>query len=76
VCKKEEGRTLSSKKKDWLGKENAHAKVKGSGRTNASGPLAVAPDRAAEVKDGFAAAELPVWQVGEVIKGRGVQVTP
>jgi len=38
--------------------------------------LAVAPDRAAEVKDGFAAAELPVWQIGQVVKGQGVQVTP
>ncbi len=38
--------------------------------------LVVAPEKAAEVKDGFAAAELPVWQVGDVVEGRGVQVTP
>jgi len=38
--------------------------------------LAVGRDKAAEVEAGFAAAELPVWQVGEVVKGKGVQVVP
>ena len=37
--------------------------------------LAVAPEKAAQVEADFAAAELPVWQVGAVVKGRGVQVT-
>ncbi len=36
--------------------------------------LAVAPGKAAEVEAAFAAAELPVWRVGEVIKGQGVEV--
>jgi selenide,water dikinase len=36
--------------------------------------LAVGRDKAAEVEAGFAAAALPVWQVGEVVKGKGVQV--
>ena len=38
--------------------------------------LAVAPDKAAEVEARFAAADLPVWRVGEVIEGQGVQVEP
>ena len=38
--------------------------------------LAVGPDKASEVEAGFAAAELPVWRVGEVVKGQGVQVAP
>jgi len=38
--------------------------------------LAVGPDKAAEVEAAFAAAELPVWKVGEVVKGKGVQVAP
>jgi len=38
--------------------------------------LAVGRDKAAAVEAGFAAAELPVWQVGEVVKGKGVQVVP
>ncbi len=38
--------------------------------------LAVSPDKATEVEARFAAAELPVWQVGEVVKGEGVQVVP
>jgi len=38
--------------------------------------LAVGRDKAAEVEAGFAAAGLPVWQVGEVVKGKGVQVVP
>jgi len=38
--------------------------------------LAVDPERAAEVEAGFAAAKLPVWQVGEAVKGRGVRVEP
>ena len=38
--------------------------------------LAVGRDKAAEVEAGFAAAGLPVWQVGEVRKGKGVQVVP
>jgi len=38
--------------------------------------LAVGRDKAADVEAGFAAAELPVWQVGEVRKGKGVQVVP
>jgi selenide,water dikinase len=36
--------------------------------------LAVGSDKATEVEAGFATAELPVWQVGEVVKGKGVQV--
>ncbi len=38
--------------------------------------LAVAPEKAGEVEARFAAAELPVWRVGEVVKGEGVQVAP
>jgi len=38
--------------------------------------LAVDPEKAADVEAGFAAAELPVWRVGEVVKGQGVQVVP
>jgi len=38
--------------------------------------LAVGPGKAAEVEAAFAAAELPVWKVGEVVKGKGVQVAP
>jgi selenide,water dikinase len=38
--------------------------------------LAVDPEKAAEVEAAFAAAELPVWRVGEVIKGQGVEVVP
>jgi len=38
--------------------------------------LAVGRDKAAEVEAGFATAGLPVWQVGEVVKGKGVQVVP
>lgn len=38
--------------------------------------LAVGPDKAAEVEAAFAASELPVWKVGEVVKGKGVQVVP
>jgi selenide,water dikinase len=38
--------------------------------------LAVDPGKAAELEAGFAGAELPVWRVGEVIKGKGVQVAP
>jgi len=38
--------------------------------------LAVGPDKAAEVEAAFAASELPVWKVGEVVKGKGVQVAP
>ncbi len=38
--------------------------------------MAVASDKADEVEARFARAELPVWQVGEVIPGSGVQVVP
>ena len=38
--------------------------------------LAVAPKQAADMEARFAAAELPVWRVGEVVKGEGVQVVP
>ncbi len=38
--------------------------------------LAVAPDRAEDVAARFAAAELPVWRIGNVVKGRGVRVEP
>ena len=38
--------------------------------------LTVGPGEAAEVEAAFAAAELPVWKVGEVVKGKGVQVAP
>lgn len=38
--------------------------------------LAVAPEKAAEVEARSAAAELPVWQIGQVVKGRGIQVMP
>src|SRR3989337_3977320 len=37
--------------------------------------LAVAPDRAAEVKEGFAAAVLTVLHVGDVINGQCLHVT-
>jgi selenide,water dikinase len=38
--------------------------------------LAVDPEKAAEVEAGFAAAELPVWRVGEVVEGQGIKVAP
>ncbi len=38
--------------------------------------LAVDPEKAAEVEARFAGAELPVWRVGEVVKGEGVEVVP
>ena len=38
--------------------------------------LVVGRDKAAEVEAAFAAAELPVWQVGDVRKGKGVHVVP
>jgi selenide,water dikinase len=38
--------------------------------------LAVDPERAAEVEARSAAAELPLWHVGEVIKGPGIRVEP
>jgi selenide,water dikinase len=38
--------------------------------------LVVAPDKAAEVEARFAAADLSVWQVGEVVEGRGIEVVP
>ena len=38
--------------------------------------MAVAPEQAGEVEARFAAAELSVWQVGEVAKGEGVEVLP
>ena len=38
--------------------------------------LAVDPERAAEVEARFAAAELPLWHIGEVIKGPGIRVEP
>ena len=38
--------------------------------------LAVDPERAAEMEARSAAAELPVWQIGEVIKGPGIRVEP
>jgi selenide,water dikinase len=38
--------------------------------------LAVAADKGKDVEARFAAAELPVWHVGEVIKGEGVRVEP
>lgn len=36
--------------------------------------LTVAPERAADMEARFAAAELSIWRVGEVVKGEGVQV--
>jgi selenide,water dikinase len=36
--------------------------------------LAVAPDMGAAVEARFAAAELPVWHIGDVIKGAGIRV--
>ncbi len=36
--------------------------------------FAVAPEKAREVEARFAAAGLPVWRVGAVVKGKGVQV--
>ena len=38
--------------------------------------LAIAPEKAADVEARFATAELPVWRIGEVVEGRGVQVVP
>ncbi len=38
--------------------------------------FAVAPEKAPAVEARFAAAQLPVWRVGEVVKGQGVQVAP
>jgi selenide,water dikinase len=36
--------------------------------------LAVAPEKAADVDARFAAAELPVWHIADVIKGEGIRV--
>ena len=38
--------------------------------------MAVAPEKADEVEARFAADKLTVWQIGEVVKGEGVQVMP
>ena len=38
--------------------------------------MAVAPEQAGEVEARFASAELSGWQVGDVVKGEGVQVAP
>ena len=38
--------------------------------------MAVAPEKAEEVEARFAAEKLSVWQIGEVVKGEGVQVIP
>jgi selenide,water dikinase len=38
--------------------------------------MAVAPEKAGDLEARFAAAELSVWQIGEVAKGQGVQVMP
>jgi selenide,water dikinase len=38
--------------------------------------LIVAPDKGAEVEARFAAADLSVWQIGEAVKGRGIEVIP
>ena len=38
--------------------------------------LAVDPERAAEVEARFAAAELPLWHIGEAVKGPGIRVEP
>ena len=38
--------------------------------------LAVDPERAAEVEARFAAAEMPLWHIGEAVKGPGIRVEP
>jgi selenide,water dikinase len=38
--------------------------------------LAVDPEKAAAVEARFAAAELPLWHIGEVVKGPGIRVEP
>jgi len=38
--------------------------------------FAVAPAKAQEVEARFAAGRLPVWRVGQVVKGKGVRVAP
>lgn len=38
--------------------------------------LAVAPEKTADVEARFAAAELQVWRIGEVVEGRGIEVVP
>ena len=38
--------------------------------------LAVDPERAAEMEARFAAAELPLWHIGEAVKGPGIRVEP
>jgi selenide,water dikinase len=38
--------------------------------------LAVDPERAAEVEARFAATELPLWHIGEAVKGPGIRVEP
>jgi selenide,water dikinase len=37
--------------------------------------VAVAPDRAAAIRAAFAAAGLPLWQIGSVTRGAGIDVT-
>ena len=36
--------------------------------------FAVPPEKAHDVESRFAAADLPLWRIGEVMKGEGVQV--
>jgi selenide,water dikinase len=38
--------------------------------------LAVDPEKAAAVEARFAAAELPLWHIGEAVKGSGIRVEP
>jgi selenide,water dikinase len=38
--------------------------------------FAVAPDRAEAFREAFAAAGLDLWQIGEVVSGAGIDVTP
>ncbi|KPV53131.1 selenophosphate synthase, partial [Kouleothrix aurantiaca] len=36
--------------------------------------FAVPPERAAELRERFVAAREPIWQIGEVTKGAGIEV--
>lgn len=57
---------------DKVGEEMRH--VLFDPQTSGGLLMAVNPEKGEEVEARFAAAELPVWRVGEVVKGKGVQV--
>ena len=59
---------------DKVGEEMQH--ILFDAQTSGGLLMAVAHTKAADVEAAFAAADLPVWRVGEVIEGTGIDVVP